>query len=141
MTGRCAKAGFTLLELLMVVIIIAIMASVALPQYLRATERSRTSQVIQLLATIRGSELRYFAQNAVYDNSAGLTNLDVGMPPVMPAGWNAPTVSGNAALSNARVARAGGVVSGALLEIDLDNGATCASTAAAGAEWGLGTGC
>ncbi|MBI3330921.1 MAG: prepilin-type N-terminal cleavage/methylation domain-containing protein, partial [Candidatus Omnitrophica bacterium] len=57
------QRGFTLLELLMVVIIIAILASIALPQYFRVVERSRVSQVASLLSTIRGSELRFKAQN------------------------------------------------------------------------------
>ena len=56
------RGGFTLLELLMVVIIIAILASIALPQYIRATEKARATEALQLAGAIRASENRYKAQ-------------------------------------------------------------------------------
>ncbi|MBI2175095.1 MAG: type II secretion system protein, partial [Candidatus Omnitrophica bacterium] len=108
------QSGFTLLELLMVVIIIAILASIALPQYFRVTERSRTAQVLQLLASIRGSELRFRANSPtnIYDNSAGLVNLDIAPIPAM-AGWGAPVATGTIGGSNVTSARVGGVHNGA----------------------------
>ena len=145
MTGRrtAAERGFTLLELLMVVIIIAILASIALPQYFRVTERSRTAQALQLLSSIRGSELRFRAQDAgnLYDNAAGLINLDIAPLPAM-TGWGVPAASGTGAGSNVTSARAAGVHLGATIQVDLDTGAVCASTAAAAADWGVaGPGC
>ena len=142
MRVRGSERGFTLLELLMVVIIIAILASIALPQYLRVTERSRTGQVIQLLASIRGSELRFRARDPgnLYDNSGGLGLLDVAPLPVMPAGWNGPTVTGTGAGSNVQTVRNAGVNNTAWLGIDLDTGNMCANNAAAGGDWGVATG-
>ena len=141
---RLAKAGFTLLELLMVVIIIAILASLALPQYFRVVEHSRSSQVMTLLASVRSAEMRFKANNPaqLYDNSAGLTGLDISPLPVLPAGWNNVNASGTGAGSNVQVTRNGGVATNtAQIMIDLDNGMVCASNAAAGNEWGLPIGC
>ena len=66
--------GFTLLELLMVVIIIGILAAIAIPQYLKVTERSRASEALDMLGHIRGTEVRYLAENSTYTTT--LANLD-----------------------------------------------------------------
>ena len=140
---RRQEAGFTLLELLMVVIIIAILASLALPQYFRVTERSRTGTALQLLGSIRGSQLRFKAQDPtnLYDAGAmGNVDLAATAAPFFPvmAAWGAPTATGTGAGSNITVARTGGVHAAATLEIDMDSGTICASAAAAATDWGVG---
>ncbi len=70
------KAGFTLLELLMVVIIIAILASLALPQYLRTVAKARRSEALNVLATIRSAEQRYKAQFSLFSDAFGPLDID-----------------------------------------------------------------
>ena len=73
---KMRRGGFTLLELLMVVIIIAILAAVALPQYLKLAERARMSEALSLLGELRTSELRYFPENSTYTKVFGELDLD-----------------------------------------------------------------
>ena len=66
--------GFTLLELMMVVIIIGVLASLAAPQYLKTKEKSRMAEALSVLGQMRLSEIRYFAERDVF--TATLTQLD-----------------------------------------------------------------
>ena len=127
--SRDRRSGFTLLELLMVVIIIAILASIALPQYLRVSERSRGSEALTILAAIRSSELRYKAQDPglLYSGNGLVNTLDIDVPGFggTPASalWNY-SVTGTAANSNGVATRVG--FAAKTIQINLDDGSTCA---------------
>ena len=74
--------GLTLLELLVVMIVISIMASIAYPMYLKVVARSRESEGWIFLATIRSAELRYYTQNEeVFTTDPNKLDLDVTSTP------------------------------------------------------------
>ncbi len=68
------RRGFTLLELLMVVIIVGILAAIALPRYFKTAEKSRSAEAIAILGQIRTSEVRYLAENPA--SYGTLTQID-----------------------------------------------------------------
>ena len=77
------KKGFTLIELITVVIIIAIMAALALPQYTRFMERGHGSTAKNALNMIRKAEATYFALNSAYTNdTTGTTGLAQEVPEI-----------------------------------------------------------
>ena len=61
--------GFTLLEILIVIIIIGILVTVALPLYSRTVEGSRMSEAYTQLSAIRNAELAYYNKYLVYSNN------------------------------------------------------------------------
>jgi len=61
--------GFTLLELLVVVLIIGILAAVALPQYQKSVEKSRASEALIILKSLRDHQALCFTQYG-YDENA-----------------------------------------------------------------------
>ncbi|OIO32835.1 MAG: hypothetical protein AUJ70_04710 [Candidatus Omnitrophica bacterium CG1_02_40_15] len=72
------KRGFTLLEVLIVVIIIGILAAIALPQYVTTLEKSKSAEAATNVGSIRSALDRYWYQNGAITTT--ISNLDIDNP-------------------------------------------------------------
>ena len=74
------RRGFTLIELMIVIIVISIMAALAVPQFRTAAERARISNAMANLDTIRKGQGIYHTLNSSY--TADYTDLIIEIPEI-----------------------------------------------------------
>jgi general secretion pathway protein G len=65
MTGK-RNSGFTLIEMLVVMLVISMLLTIAVPRYLRALERSRETVLKQDLSTLRESIDKYYGDTGKF---------------------------------------------------------------------------
>ena len=69
------RKGFTLLELMIVVIIVGILASLAVPRFISTANKAKEAEAKNILGAIRAAQLRYYQENDAY--TAAILSLDV----------------------------------------------------------------
>lgn len=68
------KSGFTLIELMVTVAIVAILAAIALPSYTDYVKRGKITKATSNLASMRAKLEQYFQDNRTYDGGCEESN-------------------------------------------------------------------
>ncbi|WP_376790627.1 type IV pilin protein [Cupriavidus sp. Agwp_2] len=74
--GACAR-GFTLVELMIAVAIIAILAAVAIPNYSRHVVRSHRAAIESFMLEVSGAQERFLVDNRAYAANLGALGMSV----------------------------------------------------------------
>lgn len=69
------KKAFTLLELIVVVIIMSILISIAIPRFQGAIEKSRSAEAISILGMLRKAQYMYYSEYGAF--SPGFHNVSL----------------------------------------------------------------
>jgi len=75
---KMAKKGFTLLELIVVIIIIGILATLGLTQYTTVVEKGRSAEAKAILGEVRTAQVAYKLDKSAY--TTAVTDLYVSVP-------------------------------------------------------------
>lgn len=87
------KKGFTMVELLVVLLIVGILAAVAVPLYLANTKRAKASEAVAAMSLIRQALRDYnVAHNTFFDITTG--NIDSPLPTNVASGVPTPSTAG-----------------------------------------------
>ena len=70
---RTLQAGFTLIELMIVVAIIGILSVIAIPAYQNYTIRAQVTEGLNLAAGWKTALVEYYAENGAWPSQADLT--------------------------------------------------------------------
>jgi type IV pilus assembly protein PilE len=79
--GRRAIGGFTLIELMAVVVIVGILVAIAYPSFMAQVRKSRRAEAVSAISSVAQSQERWRANNATYNTVlTGANSLNVPNP-------------------------------------------------------------
>ena len=126
MKSKIKNQGFTLLEIIIVIIIVGVLASLALPRFFRTVEYSRGTEALTSLNAVRQSMERCYLQRNAYTNCNAFANLDLEDPASSPNNHFtyaiAPAAATTYTITATRNTRDGGVATDTV--VLTNNGAT-----------------
>lgn len=85
------QRGFTLIEIMIAVVIVAILAAIALPSFMDSIRKSRRSEAFAALSALQQAQERWRGNNANYGAMANLTTIAAATP----NGYYAITIDAN----------------------------------------------
>lgn len=70
------RKGFTLIELIIVIIIVGILATIGMTQYTKVVEKGRASEARQILGSLRSAQNAYNLEYGAYTTTVTDTGVD-----------------------------------------------------------------
>lgn len=101
--SRSAGVGFTLIELMIALVIIAVLATIAFPTFQSQIRKSRRADAIASISQVQQAQERWRANNTSYG-----TLVNVGVPAATSGGYYTLSVANNTATGYQVLAQAGG---------------------------------
>lgn len=132
---RRVAAGFTLIEVMVTVAIVAILAAVAIPNYSDYLRRGNVQEAVQNLSSYRAQMEQYYQDHRNYGSSG--TTCGITVPgTVKNFGYACSTANSGQGYTATATGQTGTNVAGMAYTIDQQNaqGTTCTSCT-----WGFGT--
>lgn len=90
-TPASRDQGFTLIELMITIVVVAILTAIALPQYSNYVQRARRADAKTALLELAARQERFFAVNNAYTNNAA--NLGYGAGAAFPVNVSSGSTS------------------------------------------------
>lgn len=90
-------AGFTLIELVVTMVVIAILAAIAIPAYTSQMRKSRRTEAKTALLDLAAREERFSSTNSAYTATAANLGYSGGFPQIVGSGYYLINVTINAA--------------------------------------------
>src|SRR5471032_1326062 len=85
------KRGFTLVEIMVVVVIIGLLAAIAIPAFQRVQQRSLASRMANDIRQCESAFERYAIENGGWPPPAAPGVVPAGMAPYLPPAYSQPT--------------------------------------------------
>ncbi|MBI2094579.1 MAG: prepilin-type N-terminal cleavage/methylation domain-containing protein [Candidatus Omnitrophica bacterium] len=70
------QRGFTLIEILVVLVVLAALMGLAIPSYINVVEKSRRQEALTALGAVKESSQRAYGTNGVYPTAVDFAQLD-----------------------------------------------------------------
>ncbi len=117
-------SAFSLVEMAVVVVIVGILASMALPRFQVTIEKMRSAEGVNILTALLGAQQRFAAENGGAF-TANMADLDITIP--ASPNFNVPTVAAvNPLASIQRIDTADSGIDGYTLSVSSTGTITCA---------------